>query len=546
MGFEDNHPLSIGFYRRLVNDYLHYTATIAFCQDAWYNEHRFLKSAFSVFRHARGIPVGRSENRKGEEKMYTVRFHRLGSHQDEYDIEPTGLVRDIFKGLKFIDRTVIDFGIMQKGGGIEPGEETYHAPDISLFEDGNPITKVLATHVHLDHFGFIPALTQYFAPTAKVYMTRPSEAMAWPIWEQGIMINSKRGTPPPYNYDQFMDAVDRISVIEQPGMFGVIPGLPEYVEPKGHIHGACGYSIKINGTWFHVSGDQCSHDQPGVNGAPLLERKDDGCPHIIAGSDCTYGADPDSDKRTYRNEMDRGYDIIARTVENGHPVLAFCFGVHRSGALAHEMQRRGLTDIAPVFLDGQGRDFTERMLKPEGKWCGLDQELEVERVLFVENQRHRDSVVRSGKGYFVISTPGMGGPGGTGTFWRRSILRDPGAAVLFMGYVAPETDGAKILRAARVRDDCGEASVTFMVHDRDSGETVQETIPLRCQVVQIRIGSHDSRGKILEWFRSFPRLQAAMLNHGSKHALDSLGSELASEIPVLYRADRDRTIEFNI
>ena len=479
-----------------------------------------------------------------------VRLTRLGVWKDPDSIEPSCGVLDMLRGSEILRRVVVDYGAIPVNGDEGTMTSGHIAPDLSFFEeDGKKIDVLCGTHAHDDHIGLLPALTPYLSNDAFVLATVPTAATMEHTWIERIRIRTKRGLEPPFDIFQYYQILERLEKcggpIARPGKYD-IAGLPVWVDPRAHINGAAMFEFQIGKTFIAYLGDGCSFDQPGVRGAPLLPKER--YPHIIAGSDCTYGADRDSDKRTWSGEMDRGYDACAEAVKRGHPALWFTFGLHRSTALGHEMQRRGLPDIAPVFLDGSGRQLSEILTSKHGRWCELDTPYDISKIGHVRGFRHRQEILELG-GFTVITTPGMGGPGGAGTFWRRHILPAPGAVAIFTGYVAAGTDGAKILEADRKRRETGkEETVTLFSEEEDEdgvSRVVKEEIPLRCKIAHIRAGSHDSRGKILEEFRTY-RPEVLVLSHGSHAALQSLEQELKSEIPHVFRADKTRSVELEL
>lgn len=477
---------------------------------------------------------------------WRIRLHRLGQRLADGNVEPSCGIMDIVNGSTIESRTMTDCGLVPryKTGA---GEQRFHAPDPekSVLRDGRKIDAVRVTHVHGDHFAYLPAFASYLSPRAKVWMTRPSAGMAPSILQEGPKIAGKRGDPPPYDYLEMCDILERIEVIERPGEHQIVPGFTDYVDPTGHIHGACSFTTRVRGVNIEYAGDWCGHDQPGVRGRRprVLSWR----PRVIAGSDCTYGADKGSDRRTWKEEMDRGFDTCVETYRRGHPVIWFSFGVHREGAIGAELARRGLPELCPVYLDGSGREFTRLMMGEWGRWCELDVPLDLRGVAFIKNKAMREEILGSGQGYAILTTPGMGGPGGIGTLWRRDALPNPDAAVIFTGYCAEDSDGARIIDAAARRDKTGEeVSLQFEIVDDETRQVSWETIPIRCKVVQIRTGSHEHRGGIVNWFREECRPEVAVLNHGSRQALDSLEQELRGDIPHLFRADKNPTIEIEL
>lgn len=470
-----------------------------------------------------------------------IRLHRLGVHQRNDDIEPSCGVMDVFDGASIKYRIVTDCGLIPQNG--LNADSSWIGPDFSLFEDGKKIDAVRVTHVHGDHVGLLPALAPHLSESARIYLTCPSSAMLGLIMADGIRVADLRGGKKPYSYFQLIETSRRLRIIERPGEIEILPGVTDFVHPEGHINGACSFTTRLGGQNIHYSGDRCSHDQPGVRGASLLP--EEWRPHIIAGSDCTYGADHDSDRRTWNDEMDRGFDICAEALRRGKPVLIFAFGIHRGGALAHELTRRGIGELGDIYLDGACREFSRIANCAKRAERDFSQPLEINSVRKIDGHFDRVRVVESGKPFVVITTPGMGGPGGPGTWWRRYILPTDGATVIFSGYVVPGTDGEKMLRAGEKRaKHGGSISLNFTVQN-NFGDLEEERITLRANIAQVRVGSHNPRGQTLDWFSDY-KPGVAVLSHGSRTALASLEQELHGNIPKLIRADADRAVEIEI
>ncbi|WKZ28500.1 MAG: MBL fold metallo-hydrolase [Patescibacteria group bacterium] len=468
-----------------------------------------------------------------------IRLTRLGARRTPDGIEPSCGVMDIQKGSESY-RIVTDCGLIPVRAQ-EPGQDpSWHVPDLSFFEDGKPIDAVRLTHVHGDHAGFTPALAKYLGPKAKVWMTSPSEAMIPNVFEDGLKAFERARVRPLFDENDVADVHLRIRRIFKPGPFEILPGITDYVHPEGHIGGACSFTTLVGGKRVHYSGDRCSHDQPGIRGAQLLPRE--WYPHVIANSDCTYGADPDSDRRSWREEMDRGLEQCAATLRAGAPVLFCSFGIHRGGAVIHELSRHGVPNLAPVYLDGSCRTYTEIAMSDRGRWSELDTLLHVDGVRWIGREKGERYEASQPRAYAVVSTPGMGGPGGAAAFWKRQVLPNPDALLVFTGYLAPDTDGARILEADAERRRTGVNPVLAFEDQDPDGRPRVERLPFRCKVLQIRIGAHDSQGNILEWFRGY-RPETAVLCHGSEAALASLSSSLEGDIPQVVRSDQQRTIE---
>lgn len=468
--------------------------------------------------------------------MY-IKLHRLGARRSDTDIEPSCGVMDIMHRGRVKYRIVTDCGLTPTKDK-DPDVPQWRGPDLTFFEDGKSIDLIRLTHVHGDHVGLVPALVPYLDRKAKVMLTKTSADLLYPVLLDGYRINERRRSAKPFTEAQMNDILRRQKVIMRPGEVEIFPGITDYIQPEGHIGGACSFTTRVRKCVIHNSGDRCSHDQPMVRGAAMLPKA--WRPRVISCSDCTYGADPTSDGRNWQAEMERLTRICRDTMDRGGVALVHTFGIHRAAAIAHELQRRGLTRNGRVHLDGSCRNFTARASQNR-HWSPGDTDITTNEVMMVDNRGRNELLADSQRGLTVITTPGMGGPGGAATWWRRHVMTSSLSTMIYTGYTAPGTDGDKVISADHDRRVAFEKPVLdFEVEDR--GRTHTETYPLLCQVAQVRLSGHDSQSMILDWFRDYSP-EVAVLNHGSKLALETLEAKLGGDILRLIRADLQQTVE---
>jgi len=464
---------------------------------------------------------------------------RLGRHTGSHDIEPSCGVLEELTGGVIENRFVIDCGTGLRRTG---GQTVTVTPDLSKFQDGRPIDAVLLTHAHYDHMGSLPALVPFLSRHAGIYMTKATAAALRLLWRAELDSTRQIGGPKPYTKAQLREAMRRIKEIGRSGSHHLQPGLDVWVQPAGHISGACSYTIRIGRHLVHYSGDRCDHDQPGVLGG--LPPPDSWRPNVVAGSDCTYGLDA-VQSSDWRAEMDRAVETCRQALLQDRRVLLYAFALHRSGVIAHELQRQGVTDIGPVCIDGSAGPCADLFTHKGNFWCDRDRPFVIDEVGLISDHRERRAVRDSPGGLVIIAPPGMGGPGGTGTWWRRDILPDPDAVVAFTGYVAADTDGAIVLRADAERRRTGQVQrVVFEETDRH-GQVRSVSLPLRCQVEQFRLGGHNDHQRTIQWFRDVAP-EVAVLSHGSVAALAQVEAELSGSGLRLVRADIHPEVELDV
>ncbi len=468
-----------------------------------------------------------------------IRLRRLGRHVGTSDIEPSCGVLDIVDGQSVIRRIVVDCGAgLHRGGGVAG----VLGPDLSLFADGRVIDAVLLTHAHHDHMGCLPALVPFLAPDAGIWMTKPTAAALQIIWRGELGSSRPLGGPKLYTKEQVREAQRRIREFDYAGEHEVLPGMAVWVHPAGHISGACSSPIRAGRRLVHYSGDRCDHDQPGVLGCPALP--DEWHPDVVAGSDCTYGQDV-AVTADWDSEMDRTVRVCREALKDDRRVLLYTFALHRAGVIAHELQRRGLCRLGPVYVDGTAADYAKLFTDGRHFWCDRDQPFVIDEVGFIRDRRHRERIAAAAGGCVVIAPPGMGGPGGSGSWWRREFLPDRDAVVAFTGYVASGTDGDLILKAEAVRQATGSVQRVMFQETDQRGQVHNVSLPLHCRIEHFRLGGHNNRQGTVRWFLDMVP-DIAVLSHGSVGALAQVESDLAGGGMKLIRADLQPEVELDI
>ena len=216
----------------------------------------------------------------------------------------------------------------------------------------------------------------------------------------------------------------------------------------GHIAGACSFLFRVNDTGIIFIGDRCLHDQPGLDGAPPWpELAQYGITKtVIVQTDCTYGAGPEPP--AWSDERDRYLETLRQVKEENRPTWVAAFAVGRGGMAANIIQDLSDPNF-PVFLDGMANAYGH-MMDGRHAWCAQDHELNLSQTYGFKDNEDRYGFLsdRVGNGYAIVSPSGMGGPGGIGsTVWLPEIMPDPNGLICFTGYLAPDSDGYKIVEA---------------------------------------------------------------------------------------------------
>jgi Cft2 family RNA processing exonuclease len=467
-----------------------------------------------------------------------IRFTRLGKNVDG-TLEGSCGVMDVMVGDLVTTRLVVDCGSIPR-----PGVNPLDTLNLNFFKGGKPIDAVFITHSHGDHCGLVPCLVPFLAPNAKIFGTTSTIAALRETWTYELRDLTSADGKLKLSYDAtaITVALGRLSAILTAGAHKFL-GLETLVWPAGHMHGACSYTFRIGGHHVHYAGDTCDHAMPGLDGRkPLPEGWSI---DIAAGVDCTYGASGQTP--SWADEAARLIREVRAALEAGQKVMFFAFGQERGGAIAELLSVSGIAADFPVYMDGACRVFTQLFTSDENLWSRGERAFQIKGVKMIKDWKERLRIARSDKPYVIIAAPGMGGPGGvSGAFWRQQNLPNRDALVAFSGFVAPGTDGHQILAKAAERSAKGGTPfLTFVEQTRENPESHANTMPLRAQVDQYRIGGHNSQELTYGWFAE-NRPKIAILCHGDQAAIDRVERHLEGLGIKSVRADQTPSVTLTL
>jgi metallo-beta-lactamase family protein len=485
----------------------------------------------------------------------SFRFTRLGRFTGKNirgdSIEVSCGVLDVIENGVNVLRIVVDCGAHAVRD--ESVVEQLIIPDLSIFADGKKIDDVLITHAHMDHMGAIPFLVPFLSAKAHIVMTLSTALEIEQMYLQDLrMANVPGASEKMYDVDCLNGLLDRFVALRHEGVHTFktpIGPIPMWVEPAGHVTGACSYSLRIFGKVIFYSGDRCDHHHPTLRGArpvPAEWQAD-----IVAGTDCTYMADETGFRGDYDAEMGAAANLCKDAIMEGRRVVFFTFALGRAGLIAHSLQRAGVADMGDIVLDGVSAvGFANMFTRAKALWSRADRVLQLSNIWFLRGKRDRLQASYIDNGLVVIAPPGMGGPGypGAGTFWRAAIIEDGNATMFFTGYLAPDSDGARTVEAARRRDETGEpTSITFRELDKIGGSWHDVTYQLKCKVKRVRLGGHSGRDATIQWLRQL-NAPVMVLSHGSPQAFQNAEDELRASgyEGRIVRADTEPSFEIEI
>ena len=365
-------------------------------------------------------------------------------------------------------KIIVDCGLYQ--GKAKEERENY----ADFAYNVNEIDYMLLTHAHIDHSGRIPKLyvDGYRGPIYATKATCDLCSIMLPdsghIQEmENVWQNKKRarvGKPslPPLYTAQ--DAIDCLKIFK-PVSYDQLIELDENISVRfndaGHMLGSSIIEVwvKENGETKKIvfSGDLGNNDIPLLDSPTMIETAD----YLVMES--TYGG------RLHNRNDDKAemfLNIVAETLDKGGNVIVPSFAVGRTQEILYELNKlkEQRTDEefikkyetlmkAPVYVDSplaisatevfkQNMDLFEEDVREEIRKG--DNPLEFPGLKFTQTAEESKALNDDPHPHIIISASGMCEVGRIKHHLKHNLW-NPNNTILFVGYQAPGTLGAKIV-----------------------------------------------------------------------------------------------------
>ncbi len=389
------------------------------------------------------------------------------------------------------------------------------------------IDRVVLSHAHLDHSGYLPALVrdgfrgQIIATEATRELCEILLRDSARLQEEEAEFANRHGYSkhkpalPLYTSEDAERALSRIVAVDFNEDFDLGDGLAGRFLPAGHLLGAAIVRVQRGHRSLVFSGD--------------LGRPNDlvmQAPHKVEAADTlivesTYG---DRDHTDDDPEAVLGR-VIRETAARGGTVLIPSFAVGRAQALLYALyrlkQRDEIPEI-PVFLDSPMAVDATRLYDRFRSYHRLSPEqcsgmYHAARLVTTPEESKRLAGLHMPA--VIISASGMA-TGGRVLHHLKRILPDPDSHVVFAGFQAPGTRGAHLVGGAR----------TVKIHG--------EWHPVRAGVTQLDgFSAHADGDELIEWLRGFRSApQQVYVTHGEPEAADRLRVRIETEFGWRVRA----------
>jgi metallo-beta-lactamase family protein len=321
------------------------------------------------------------------------------------------------------------------------------------------LDAVILTHAHIDHSGALPLLTRA-GFSGRIHATAGTQALceillpdSARIHEADAAFANRKGFSkhhpalPLYTEADAQAALSRFSAHRFGQPFEPARGFSASFMRAGHILGAASVVLQVDGQSVMFSGDL------GRSCDPLIREPAPRQPTDYLVIEGTYG-------NRFHGDVDPGEalaQVVARTAARGGTLVIPAFSVGRTQTLLlllDELRRAGRIPTLPIFLDSPmaisatelyRRHPKTHRLSPErvAQMCSVAQyvrEVDDSKALAL----HKDPMI-------LISASGMA-TGGRVVHHLRRLVGDPRNTILFTGFQAGGTRGAKLVAGAdRVR-----------------------------------------------------------------------------------------------
>lgn len=421
-------------------------------------------------------------------------------------------------------RILVDCGLFQ---GLKPLRLRNWDP---FPVDPATVDAVVLTHAHLDHTGYLPALTRNgFQGT--IFATAGTEALSRIVLpdsgylqEEDAAYANRKGyskhSPalPLYTEEDAQRTLQRFTPIPFDTPVEIAPKIRATFRPAGHILGSATITLELNGgrkRTVAFSGDLGRPKHP-ILRPPAPPPEAD-----VMVVESTYGNRRHEDTES----LQRFEDAIVRTAARGGMVIIPAFAVDRTEVILFHLRsliRANRVPEMPVYVDSPMALSTlavYRQALAEGS-PEVDPRIANDPTPFdpghlIEARSVAQSMAINAQHYpsIIISASGMA-TGGRVLHHLANRLSDHRNTVILVGFQTEGTRGRLLLEGAR------------------SIKMLGRYIAVRAEIVNVPAFSvHADQHEMLNWLHKAPRKpETVFLVHGERDAATALHEKIETDL----------------
>lgn len=368
------------------------------------------------------------------------------------------------------------------------------------------LTKVVLSHAHLDHSGYLPAL--YAAGyEGKVYMTKPTRDLIQLLLADALKIQKEWS---PYNKSDVDALLKNIEILEynQLSKDKIIR-----FQNAGHILGSAMTEIFLEGKKLLYTGDI------NLRSSRLLSGCKTGMEADFLIIESTYGGKEDLHVPT-KEATTEFISKIREVQQEGGKILIPTFAVGRGQEILFTLEnhlKSGLMEETTIFLDGMVKKALKIYrhnaiyLKKEVQrriLSGDDDPFKSDFYKFPKTKSKRE--VFQSKKAIILSTSGMM-TGGPVMGYLEKMADDEKNILIIVGYQSEGSPGRKLLE--------GEKKLRYK----------EKIIDVKMRVWSSPFSAHSDHKELVQFVRSMKSLKKVFVVHGERERLFDLAEAVKSK-----------------
>ncbi|MGB5699187.1 MBL fold metallo-hydrolase RNA specificity domain-containing protein [Muriicola sp.] len=387
--------------------------------------------------------------------------------------------------------------------------------------DVTAIDKVLLTHGHLDHTGYLPRLLQQ-GFKGKILGTAPTLAIAAIILRDSAKIHEEEADKankegyskhhpalPFYTLEEAENTIHLFQMVEIDHWLQLSEKVQMRFSYNGHILGATYISLKIDGKVYLFSGDIGRPDDL------LLEDPEHPQWADYLFLESTYGnkLHPEEDIETLLA------DLVRKTIRDQGILLIPSFAVERLQLLMlilWRMYKKNRIPNIPIFVDSpMGTDVLE-LFEQFPEWHKIpirDLRAMCDHMTLISSYRDTWKTIDDPRPKIVIAGSGMLSGGRILTYLKQKISSDS-TRILLVGYQAEGTRGRKLL----------EGASTIRIFGKDH--------EVKAKILHLEsLSAHADQAELLGWLGDIKNIpETTFLIHGEQEAIEGFKEKIETSL----------------